>query len=99
MIWMDANMFGSCDDLGLKANEINIHCYPNPSSAIINIVSEKLGKNNQLVLYDMSGKLVLQQKLTPNPSQVNISELKNGIYLLEIQENNQAIYHEKFIKN
>ena len=59
-----------------------IDIYPNPASEIINInVQEEVSFTAKL--YDLSGKLISTHK---NKDQINVSELDNGVYLLELRE-------------
>ena len=74
---------------GNLINNIGIKIYPNPSSNILHISSEV--DVVELKILDLNGKIILN----PLPSnKVDISSLKNGIYLLKV--NNSFI---KVLKN
>ncbi len=60
------------------ANKFGIH--PNPASDTINIVSQE--RIDYLELYNTLGQLVLDKKL--NTKQLNVEDLKSGIYILKI---------------
>lgn len=70
----------------LEKNYFNI--YPNPSKAIFNIQRQGF-ENMQLSVYDITGKLVHEEKniVTSNHS-LNLSNLAQGIYFLKISEGN-----------
>lgn len=75
------------EDLIISQDQLNI--YPNPSSAIVNIQPQfKSGGDLQLLLLDASGKVV--QKLNKvlssgtEKQQINISNLANGNYILNV---------------
>tara|TARA_R110002096_G_scaffold56474_4_gene144115 strand:- start:4538 stop:8548 length:4011 start_codon:yes stop_codon:yes gene_type:complete len=72
----------------LAINDINI--YPNPTKNTLNI---KLNNSNkaEASLYDMSGRLVLKEKLNPETSVINMRNLNSGIYLLKIVLDNTII--------
>ncbi|MEP6929787.1 MAG: T9SS type A sorting domain-containing protein [Flavobacterium sp.] len=81
-----------------------IQTYPNPASDIVNVmVKTNDDKNLKLKVYDMSGRLVLnpieikgtQEK---NNSVIQISNLKTGVYIYTLTENNKVIYSNKIIK-
>jgi bifunctional DNase/RNase len=50
-----------------------------------------------LTLYDLRGRVTLFQKLTQNQLQIDISELKQGVYLAKFVNEDQT-YTCKFIK-
>lgn len=67
-------------------NPINfgIAIYPNPAADIIRIeVSEANLEIKQIRVYDLRGRLLIMDK--ENPSDMNLSRLRNGIYILEVQ--------------
>lgn len=64
----------------------NISVYPNPTSGIINIVESKgNSKIKSISVYDISGKLI--QSIN-NVSSIDISNLNNGLYTLQIHTSN-----------
>jgi hypothetical protein len=81
----------------------NIQFYPNPATKLLHLTfrSEKSG-NVQLSVINLQGKVIIQQNLVSkkglNYAALSLSQLKEGIYLLHIQ--NQRIAETiKFIKN
>ena len=70
-----------------------IQIYPNPTKNIIQI------KNNseieKITIFDYLGKVILTQ--TQNNNEINVESLSKGIYLIEIQLENEKVY-KKFIK-
>jgi Leucine-rich repeat (LRR) protein len=59
--------------------------FPNPSTGYFNVnLSEQPGKNARLILIDMSGKTIYQQKLTDIENRILIEGNYNGTYLLRI---------------
>jgi hypothetical protein len=70
--------------------------YPNPASEILNLES----KNNQSIsieIHNLLGELCLSKSITFGRNTIDISHLKQGIYLIHF---NQAIYKSiKFIKS
>lgn len=74
------------------SNEIDL--YPNPTSQFIEVRTNYA--INQLKLYSISGKEV--KSYPKNISRIDLSDLPNGIYLLEIVTNQGSIT-KKIIKN
>jgi len=79
--------------LSINSNELsNLQVYPNPANDFLTIETGTL--NDKLVrIFDISGKLVLDTIVTKT---LNTSNLQNGLYILEIQEND-AISTSKLI--
>ena len=60
--------------------------YPNPATDFI-IVTDL--DNRNLEILDISGKLILSEKINSNRYKLNISSLKPGSYILKLSENNK----------
>lgn len=70
----------------IKTNSFNF--YPNPSSDIINLDIESIKDNNfTLNIYNIMGALIKSKTISKNQRQINVEDLKNGIYLIEIKTN------------
>lgn len=73
--------------------------YPNPASNYVQLsIPEKLD-NKIITIYDNSGKLLLQTQLgdDANESQIDISKLSRGIYILNFKSD-QKSWTKKLIK-
>lgn len=82
--------------LGLGDNTVSAITFgPNPANEVITIQTTATDFN--VVIYDMAGNRVLAENLK-NKNEMNISALKNGTYVIEIQANGK-IFQDKFIKN
>ena len=68
--------------------------YPNPSSEIISFNSKK---TKNVRIYDLSGKLI-KEVLLNNSNQINISDLKTGIYTIQLESSDGILLHDKLIK-
>ncbi|WP_396177837.1 kelch repeat-containing protein [Flavobacterium sp.] len=68
--------------------------YPNPASSILNIQTEQSILDLKIV--DIAGRATAV-RTTANNS-VDVSDLSNGIYFIEIRTN-EGLFKEKFIKN
>ena len=92
--YSNGNAFAIRLDLGSSVNLMEmtlnkLEVYPNPSKDFMNI---KLKNNllSELTLMDISGKVVLE-KIFTNTSNINLSSLKSGIYILSVKNNSQII--------
>ena len=72
--------------------------YPNPASDYINLKLDGISAD-KLEICDISGKLILSQTITNDYQQIQIRDLKKGMYFLKIYDKNQNIKTLKFVKN
>jgi hypothetical protein len=93
----------STDDFETR-NGYFVQTYPNPALDVVNVaVKTNQDKSLKLKFYDMSGRLVLKPidiKNTQDRSDsvIQISNLKTGVYIYTLTENNKVIYSSKIIK-
>lgn len=78
----------------LKNNDFVI--YPNPSSDIINIQSINDLYVEELKIYDVSGKIIIEKNKN-NTNNIDVKQLKKGVYVIKIRTSN-GISNKKFIK-
>ena len=69
----------------IKKESNSIECYPNPSSAFINIKNSDF-KSFNLQIYDITGKLLYSHKSKPS-YQINKIEIGSGIFLFKAIQN------------
>jgi hypothetical protein len=74
--------------VNLGENTINFNMYPNPTNGLLNM-EVNLANNNGPVecnVYSMVGKLVHSQNLigTASGNAINLSDLSNGVYMVEL---------------
>jgi N-acetylneuraminic acid mutarotase len=85
--WKLANV-ASLNDIDFEQVKVS----PNPASdeiVISNISNLKIGKN--LKLQDLSGKSVLIEEIKSKQQRIDVSHLKNGVYILTIGMENHRI--------
>ena len=68
-----------------------VSIYPNPTNSTLNVELENYVNNSTLTLFDISGKIVLSQAINGNSTQINMSPLTAGNYVLRLVENGTAI--------
>jgi hypothetical protein len=87
------------EDLEIQDYTIdNINIYPNPTNGIFVL---NLGENTgvtHLDIVDISGKIIKSQNVEGNTAIINISDSKQGIYIVRIYFENRVINH-KIIKS
>lgn len=67
--------------------------FPNPASSKLNIATRN-NTVNRIIVYSLLGKEIF----TTTNTVINVSALKNGIYLLKIEGENDSFEIKKFIK-
>ncbi len=98
--WFAIDSFPSCAfTVGINnvpQNENLLSIYPNPSSNNINFTSTS--KNISIKIFDATGRLVKNlENLKSGENNISISELENGLYLLNLQDGSDSIT-KRFIK-
>ena len=90
------NQIGNCDSLTSNLLEINkdgyLKIYPNPSSGILNIEfpkNKKVDYNYSII--DISGKLISKGEINSNFTKIDIGNLKDGKYILNLQNSKNII--------
>jgi hypothetical protein len=69
--------------------------FPNPVTNLIHIkTSKQLDKTNHILITDISGKEVYKNNLLPTS---DVSDWKNGNYIIQILDKNEVIFHEKIV--
>ena len=80
-------------------NEINnmtlLRVYPNPAKDKLIVTISNSG-NSTIVITDVLGKMVSKIKTAEMQTQINVSDLQDGIYFIKLTQNN-ASYVEKII--
>ncbi|HLS29891.1 MAG TPA: T9SS type A sorting domain-containing protein [Flavobacteriaceae bacterium] len=86
---------------GLNSLDDSYTVYPIPADYEINIVSENNDQDNSLVkLYDFNGLKVKEDTFNNNSElQINTSTLNNGMYFLEISNDNQEFMKQIVIQH
>ena len=71
----------------LQGQRIEINVFPNPATNFLQI--EAIGTSNdlQIEVYDVSGRLVIQNNIDNTNARVNISSLNSGLYLINVVDN------------
>lgn len=79
-----------------ETNAIRISLYPNPVSSTLTLQSNVDLQKAEINIFNLMGKSVVTQYKISN-STLNIAELNNGIYFLQVSVNNR-LFTQKFIK-
>jgi hypothetical protein len=75
-----------------------INLFPNPAGDQLNVSMEGVNKKTEIKVYNLMGKLVMQQESGNALTQLNISKLSAGFYLVHVNDGNET-RSAKFVKN
>jgi len=89
--------WGTASLNNLTLNSASIDVFPNPVADELNFIRIQgiIDDNSQVLIFSVSGELVLTEVLS---ERVNVSNLKNGIYLVKIETPN-GVLTKRIIKN
>ena len=83
----------------IKLSLLDFHLYPNPTNSVINIQFDHLPSNSHAIIVDMLGREMIQVDLATQVTEVQVSELPSGIYLVKLVDaSNQIIGVTKFFR-
>ena len=87
--------------VGIGENKkLNLNIYPNPNNGIFTISGNfGLFENCEMLIVNTFGQVVYSQSLNPNQtaSQINLSSLPSGIYIVKINSDRHNIVNYKFV--
>lgn len=85
-------------DLNSQSSNSQMTIYPNPGSSNFTIQSDKT--ISQIQIFDITGKIVFSKSnIEKSLLQVDISNFENGVYIVEIIDENNDQITQKLIKN
>ncbi len=96
--FMDLNKFFCVSSLDNYADNSSWKIYPNPAYDVLHIDNLQ-EKNNQIRIYSLFGKEVLSYDSNDFNSEIDISNLSSGVYLLKISSSNKLSKSFKIIIN
>ena len=92
----EGNLPASIENPKIKTHELIL--YPNPSKSNLNIRTAVQRIGGEFKMYDISGKQILQQKITESITQINTNNLPAGAYIYKYIHKNKVIESGKWIK-
>lgn len=87
--------FVSLDESSKDISQVNI--YPNPALNNLNI-AHSYSQEVNVLLRDLTGRTIISKKLESTEQSLDLSELKQGVYLLSLESEGELLYSDKVIK-
>ena len=82
----------------LRNQKVNNYLYPNPAKNYFFVELAKQPKPNTTIeIYNLLGSKVRSIAVRSNKVEINVSDLKSGIYLYTISENGHSIETKKLV--
>jgi hypothetical protein len=72
--------------------------YPNPTNSLINITGLPLQAGTSVKVYDMQGKLVETRDVSLTTLSIDLSEIENGVYFIEISAAGYQTSTQRIVK-
>ena len=75
----------------------NYNVYPNPFYSQLSIDKSEVPVNEEVSIYDLNGKQIIEQSLFYNKTVINTNDLAAGVYILKITKDNNIIDVRKIV--
>lgn len=83
----------------ITKSDNSLHLYPNPVTSVLNVNASALKAGATIKVVDIFGKMVLQKQASSSNTQIDVSKLTGGTYLLVIVDKNGSVINtSKFVK-
>jgi hypothetical protein len=67
-----------------ELSEDEFRVYPNPANEVMNVILPSGKETAELKIYDVNGKMHLQQPMNARQASIDISDLPGGLYFLQV---------------
>lgn len=82
-----------------NAEPLAIYVYPNPADEELNILLNSLPEGTTMIeFHDVTGRLVLSEEIKSANTSINISSLKQGVYMYRIVNGDSVIARDRIVK-
>ena len=84
------------DPITYKSQKVGV--FPNPATNIVNVNLAGFTGKSDIRMFDVNGKVVLHRQVSMDNSQLDISALPAGVYIVRIKNGEQDVYTTKIVK-
>jgi len=76
-----------------------VDVYPNPATSAIKVNLTGFEGKSEITLMDVNGKAIMRRQVSAMNSELDISRLPAGIYLLSVKNNGVEVSSTKIVKS
>lgn len=87
LVWQDFTILEGTLSASSVEKALGFSMYPNPTNGVVSIRNKQLN-NASITVYDLNGRALLSKELNSTESEINISNLSNGLYIFRVQTEN-----------
>jgi hypothetical protein len=80
-----------------KTEEVSLSVYPNPVSNTLSIATQGLGDDFNVKITDVLGKVVYNDWASAATKKIDVSEFKNGVYMVTVSEKGVATQTRRIV--
>ncbi len=80
-----------------KTEEVSLSVYPNPVSNTLSIATQGLGDDFNVKITDVLGKVVYNDSASAATKKIDVSEFKNGVYMVTVSEKGIATQTRRIV--
>lgn len=84
----------ACEAVSIEEDDMsqNISIFPNPASSRLSIdISKEPAQNTKLIISNINGQAIHTQQITEPKTEIDISSLSAGIYIVKLQSAKEAV--------
>ena len=89
---------GVADQVKTENTLDKVQIYPNPATSGKIYINAETTSTKTIELYDMLGKRIVFTEMNGYQKELNVSNLKAGVYILKLSEKNNSITRKIVIK-
>jgi hypothetical protein len=78
-------------------NNVSFNVFPNPANDQINVALQGTGNDNTVRLIDVLGNVVFEERMTGAKKQLDVSNYKNGVYILSVYNNGNLLQTKRIV--
>lgn len=94
----DAALLGLNNINTAAEDENNIFMYPNPVKEVLHIKLKEHSGPIEAQVFDINGRMLLNQKITGSDPALNVSQLAGGLYFVKVKAANKTLATVKITK-
>lgn len=97
VVTINDSLDSTASTASLTLNQFKL--YPNPTNAVLNLQIDQLPNNSHARIVDLVGREMIRAELTGYVTEIQVTNIPSGIYLVQlVDSNDQIIRMKKFIR-